>query len=98
MNLAYLALNTRKPPLNNIQVRRAIALAINYQRLMQAIYYGTAETAPSILPRASWAYGAHKSPNTIQTKREKSYSNWVLSKWNSVYGSPPHHTLITLVR
>ncbi|WP_339057014.1 ABC transporter substrate-binding protein SapA [Candidatus Regiella endosymbiont of Tuberolachnus salignus] len=56
MNLAYLALNTRKPPLNNIQVRRAISLSINYQRLMQAIYYGTAETAPSILPRASWAY------------------------------------------
>jgi cationic peptide transport system substrate-binding protein len=31
-------------------------LAINNQRLMQSIYYGTAETAASILPRASWAY------------------------------------------
>jgi len=34
----------------------ALALAINNQRLMQSIYYGTAETAASILPRASWAY------------------------------------------
>ncbi|WON78683.1 ABC transporter substrate-binding protein SapA [Serratia sp. UGAL515B_01] len=56
MNVAYLALNTRKPPLDNLKVRQAIALSINNQRLMQSIYYGTAETAASILPRASWAY------------------------------------------
>ncbi|MGV7961411.1 ABC transporter substrate-binding protein SapA [Photorhabdus tasmaniensis] len=56
MNIAYLAFNTSKPPLNKLQVRQAIAYAINNQRLMQSIYYGTAETAASILPRASWAY------------------------------------------
>ncbi|KAA9002001.1 peptide ABC transporter substrate-binding protein SapA [Affinibrenneria salicis] len=56
MNVAYLAFNTRKAPLSDQRVRRAIALAINNQRLMQSIYYGTAETAASILPRASWAY------------------------------------------
>ncbi len=57
MNIAYLAFNTRKPPLNNPQrAPGALALAINNQRLMQSIYYGTAETAASILPRASWAY------------------------------------------
>ncbi|MHA7846782.1 ABC transporter substrate-binding protein SapA [Serratia sp. D1N4] len=56
MNIAYLAFNTRKPPLDNLKVRQAISLAINNQRLMQSIYYGTAETAASLLPRASWAY------------------------------------------
>lgn len=56
MNIAYLAFNTSKPPLDNPEVRHALALAINNQRLMQSIYYGTAETAASILPRASWAY------------------------------------------
>ncbi len=56
MNIAYLAFNTNKPPLNDPQVRHALALSINNQRLMQSIYYGTAETAASILPRASWAY------------------------------------------
>ncbi|ATA22199.1 cationic peptide transport system substrate-binding protein [Gibbsiella quercinecans] len=56
MNIAYMAFNTEKPPFNNVKIRRAVALAINNQRLMQSIYYGTAETAASILPRASWAY------------------------------------------
>lgn len=58
MNIAFLAFNTNKPPLDNPTVRHALALAINNQRLMQSIYYGTAETAASILPRASWAYNS----------------------------------------
>ncbi|MBV4366916.1 ABC transporter substrate-binding protein SapA [Erwinia sp. BNK-24-b] len=56
MNIAYLAFNTRKPPLDRPEVRQALALAINNERLMESVYYGTAETAASILPRASWAY------------------------------------------
>ncbi|MEH2921475.1 ABC transporter substrate-binding protein SapA [Samsonia erythrinae] len=56
MNVAYLAFNVRKPPLDNRRVREAISLAINNDRLMKSIYYGTAETAATILPRASWAY------------------------------------------
>lgn len=56
MNIAYLAFNTRRPPLDNPKLRQALALAINNDRLMASIYYGTAETAASILPRASWAY------------------------------------------
>lgn len=59
MNVAYLAFNTRKLPLSDYRVRHAIALSINNQRLMESIYYGTAETAASILPRASWAYDNH---------------------------------------
>ncbi|WP_127958309.1 ABC transporter substrate-binding protein SapA [Serratia microhaemolytica] len=62
MNVAYLAFNTAKPPLDNLKVRQAIALAIDSEHLMQSIYYGSAETASSILPRASWAYDSEAKP------------------------------------
>lgn len=40
---------------------------------MASIYYGTAETAASILPRASWAYdtGAHITPYNPARAREE---------------------------
>jgi cationic peptide transport system substrate-binding protein len=71
MNIAYLAFNTRKPPLNDVKIRHAIALAINNQRLMQSIYYGTAETAASILPRASWAYDNNAQVTEYNPKKSR---------------------------
>lgn len=56
MNISYLAFNTGKPPLDKPEVRHVLTLSINNERLMKSIYYGTAETEASILPRASWAY------------------------------------------
>lgn len=87
MNIAYLAFNTNKPPLDNPEVRHALALAINNQRLMQSIYYGTAETASSILPRASWAYDNESkiteySPRRAREKlRELGINNLTLQLW-----------------
>nr|WP_113868346.1 ABC transporter substrate-binding protein SapA [Brenneria salicis]NMN91848.1 cationic peptide transport system substrate-binding protein [Brenneria salicis ATCC 15712 = DSM 30166]RBP59895.1 cationic peptide transport system substrate-binding protein [Brenneria salicis ATCC 15712 = DSM 30166]RLM29862.1 peptide ABC transporter substrate-binding protein SapA [Brenneria salicis ATCC 15712 = DSM 30166] len=87
MNVAYLAFNVRKPPLDNRQVREAIALAINNDRLMQSIYYGTAETAASILPRASWAYDndaqitAYNPAKSRQLLQELGMTNLSLRLW-----------------
>lgn len=73
MNTAYLAFNTRKPPLDRPEVRQALALGINNERLMESIFYGTAETAASILPRASWAYDtdARVTPYNPQKARDE---------------------------
>jgi len=87
MNIAYLAFNTDKAPLNNPAVRHALALAINNQRLMQSIYYGTAETAASILPRASWAYDSEAKIteyNPAKAKRQLAalgLENMTLQLW-----------------
>lgn len=87
MNIAYLAFNTNKAPLNNPAVRHALALAINNQRLMQSIYYGTAETAASILPRASWAYDSdakiteYNPEKARQQLKALGLNNLVLRLW-----------------
>lgn len=71
MNVAYLAFNTSKPPLNDKRVRHAIALSINNPRLMQSIYYGTAETASSILPRTSCAYDSESEITEYNIEKAK---------------------------
>ena len=50
MNVAFLALNTRKAPFNKVQVRQALASAINVQNLLQAVYFETGQSAASLLP------------------------------------------------
>ena len=71
MNIAYLAFNTRKAPLDRPEVRHALALAINNERLMESIYYGTAETAASVLPRASWAYDSDARVTEYDPRRAR---------------------------
>ncbi|MFD2097569.1 ABC transporter substrate-binding protein SapA [Corallincola platygyrae] len=56
LNVGYLAFNTQHPPLDNVKVRRAIAHAINRDRIMAAVYFGTATLANSVLPPVSWAF------------------------------------------
>ena len=55
-NIGYLGFNTRKPPLNNKIVRKAIAHAINKQAILETVYFSQADEASTIIPKPSWAY------------------------------------------
>lgn len=50
LNVAYLAFNCEKPPLNNKNLRRAIAAAINKEDLVASVYRGHATVARNPLP------------------------------------------------
>lgn len=56
MNVAYWALNTKKPPFNDVRVRQALAYAIDKRSLLNAVYHDTAVVASGILPPSSWAF------------------------------------------
>jgi len=56
LNVAYLGFNTAKPPFDNLKVRQAVAHAINKQAILEAVYFGRAEIAKTVLPPSSWAY------------------------------------------
>ncbi len=49
-NLAYLGMNTSRPPLSSVLVRKAIAHALNRPFYIQAIYKGLAEVAHAPVP------------------------------------------------
>jgi peptide/nickel transport system substrate-binding protein len=55
-NIVYLGYNTQSSILKNVKVRRAIAYAIDRQRIINEVLDGQAKIAHSMLPVESWAY------------------------------------------
>lgn len=53
-NLGYLAFNVEKAPFNKLEVRQAIAHALNRESYLQLVYQGTATLAKSPLPPTVW--------------------------------------------
>ncbi|MDN4504146.1 ABC transporter substrate-binding protein [Alteromonadaceae bacterium BrNp21-10] len=56
LNIGYWAFNTLKPPFDNALMRQALAMAIDKDTLINAVYFGSAVRAKGILPPTSWAY------------------------------------------
>ena len=55
-NTSFIAFNSRHAPFTDARVRRAIGLAIDRQRIVDAIFQGGGSSASSLLPAVSWAY------------------------------------------
>lgn len=101
MNLAYLAFNFQNAVIQNEQVRRAIAQAINRQRIIKTIYHNTATVANNIIPNISWAssvntpdfaydFNPSEAKKVLQDKRLH-LNMWVLNE-EQVYNPAPLKT------
>ena len=55
LNTGFLALNTQKPPLDNVKVRQALAMAINKPAIIDAVFQGTGTQAKNLLPPGVWS-------------------------------------------
>ncbi len=71
LNTSFLALNTDKPPFNQLKVRQALAMAINRRKLLDAIFYDTADEADSLLPASSWAHNPNLVPYPFDPARAR---------------------------
>jgi dipeptide transport system substrate-binding protein len=56
LNIGYLALNTRKPPFDDVRVRRAINMAIDKKALVEAVYGKGGTPAKNPIPPILWSY------------------------------------------
>ncbi len=54
INVGYMAMDMEKEPFDKLEVRRAIAHAINKDKLVKEIYQGMGEPAVNILPPTLW--------------------------------------------
>ncbi len=55
-NCNYLGFNLEDPVLKNLEVRKAIAYAIDREKIADKLLKGTVTLSRSILPRSHWAY------------------------------------------
>ncbi|PLR34016.1 ABC transporter substrate-binding protein [Chimaeribacter californicus] len=55
LNIGFLAFNVKKPPLDNLKVRQALALAVNKPAIMEAVFNGTGQPAKNLLPPGVWS-------------------------------------------
>ncbi|RNE68814.1 ABC transporter substrate-binding protein [Vibrio cholerae] len=74
MNVAFIAVNTQHPALNDNRVRKALNFAINRQNILDSVYYGTGSIAFTILPPTSWAY----QQDTAQIRYDRNYAQALL--------------------
>ena len=56
LNIGYLAMNAQKPPFDKIEVRKAIAMAIDRDAILQEVYQGTGQRAKNPIPPTIWSY------------------------------------------
>ena len=56
LNVGYLSLNVTRKPFDNLDVRRAINMAIDKKALVAAVYQGAGEVAVNPIPPAMWSY------------------------------------------
>ena len=101
MNLAYLAFNFQNAVIQDEQVRRAIAQAINRQRISKAIYHNTATGANNIIPNIAGAssvntpdfaydFNPSEAKKVLQDK-QLHLNMWVLNE-EQVYNPAPLKT------
>ncbi|WP_375750246.1 ABC transporter substrate-binding protein [Vibrio sp. HN007] len=87
MNVAFVAVNTEHPALNDARVRKALSLSINRKNILDSVYYGTGSQAYTLLPPSSWAYAKDNRVRydrnyALALLREAGYRNGLeLSMW-----------------
>ena len=56
LNVGYLAYNTQQAPFDNVNVRKALNMAINKQAILDAVYQGSGAIAKNPIPPTMWSY------------------------------------------
>lgn len=56
LNIGYLSMNASKPPFDKVEVRQAIAMAIDRDSILTEVYQGAGQKAKNPIPPTMWSY------------------------------------------
>jgi dipeptide transport system substrate-binding protein len=70
-NLGYLAYNVQKKPLDKVDVRRALDMAINKKAIVESVYQGAGQLATNPMPPTQWSYDKNLKVATYDPDKAK---------------------------
>ena len=56
LNIGYMAMNVQKKPFDNLDVRKAIVMAIDRDAIIKEVYQGAGQKAKNPIPPTIWSY------------------------------------------
>ena len=56
LNIGYMAMNVQKPPFDKVEVRQAIAMAVDRDAILKEVYQGAGQKAKNPIPPTMWSY------------------------------------------
>jgi cationic peptide transport system substrate-binding protein len=71
MNVSYWAFNTTQAPFNDPKVRLALAHAVDKQAIIDAVYFGHARKADTLLPPSNWAHTKNTAAPSYDLEKAK---------------------------
>lgn len=71
LNVGYFAYNTLQKPFDNVNVRRALNMAINKQAIIDAVYNGTGVIAKNPIPPTIWSYNKNTRDDEYNPTKAK---------------------------
>ncbi|CDY73554.1 Dipeptide-binding ABC transporter, periplasmic substrate-binding component (TC 3.A.1.5.2) [Caballeronia glathei] len=70
-NEGYVAYNVTKKNLDNVDVRRALDMAINKKAIIESVYQGAGQAAVAPMPPTQWSYDKSLKGNPYDTAKAK---------------------------
>lgn len=83
LNTRYIALNNRRPPFDDVFLRRAISIAFDRRALVRAVLFGEGAVSPGILPPALLPSSALAIPELMTPNPERARSEFAKSKYKA---------------
>jgi peptide/nickel transport system substrate-binding protein len=71
-NVAYIGINSARPPFNNVKVRQAVAYGLDRKSVVDQFYYGSGVVADDFLPAALWGHSSKTVKYPYNPEKAKS--------------------------
>ncbi|HEY0032749.1 MAG TPA: ABC transporter substrate-binding protein [Devosia sp.] len=71
LNIGYMSYNVTEPPFDNVNVRKALSMAIDKSAIIEAVYQGAGQDAKNLIPPTMWSYNDAIAADTYNPEEAK---------------------------